>query len=179
MPVLAQTFFTLVRRHLVTLMLLSVGHIIMNLKLFVHYLLDEAVSGLESGDVVSGDHDSGLLGDVTGGLLSAMLDDEAAETTKIHILIFGYRFDDCLHESFNNCLHLSLLKAGVLGDLVYDVCLCHFCKYLITNFLPFNFWDCKNRVIFLEIKDKNVNLSVIFFGTMIDRQRETDFLLTF
>ena len=43
----------------------------------------EHLGGLESGDLVLGDDDGGVLGNVTGGLLRAGLDDEAAETAQV------------------------------------------------------------------------------------------------
>ena len=63
-----------------------------------------------------------LAGDVAGGLLGAVLDDEAAETTEIH----GLAGDDgSLHhlgELFDHAHDLDLLDAGGLGNFVDDIC---------------------------------------------------------
>ena len=57
--------------------------------LFVRNSGHEGLGGLESGDVVSGDDDGCILADVTTGLLCALLDDEAAEATKVDVLTLG------------------------------------------------------------------------------------------
>ena len=93
--------------------------------LFLLHGIDEDLRGLESRDVVSGDGHRLLLGDVAGGLLGAVLDDEAAEATEIHGLsgddgIFHY-----LGELFDNALNLNFLNAGLFGNLIDDFCLCH------------------------------------------------------
>ncbi len=86
--VLAQALFTLVRRHLMSFSLFSAWH---NKRMLILFLLfhgvDENLGRLESRDVMSGDGHGRLLGDVAGGLLSPMLDDEAAETTKVNGLL--------------------------------------------------------------------------------------------
>ena len=63
MTILAKTLLTLVRRHLMTLVLLSVWHNCYYLRFvnFLLYLTCKALSGLESGDTVLGNSDSGVL----------------------------------------------------------------------------------------------------------------------
>ena len=128
MTVLAKTFFTLVGSHLVTLMLLSVRHNLKILEVLGFILLHlrcEALCGLESGDVVFGNGDRRVLRDVAGNLLGALLHDEAAETTEIHVIFLGERRLDALHESLDDSLHLHFLDAGAFCDFAYDICLCH------------------------------------------------------
>ena len=100
MTVLAQSFFTLVRRHLVAFTFFSVWHDVVNYKglltiIVSVYLVDgggllhlvhEHLSGLESRNLVLGDNDNSVLADVAGGLLSALLHDEAAKTTEEHVV---------------------------------------------------------------------------------------------
>lgn len=71
------------------------------------------------------DHSLGLC-HVTGCLVCTMLNDETAETTEENILIGCERIFYTFHETFHDCKDFCLLKTGVLGDLGYDVCLCHF-----------------------------------------------------
>ena len=54
MSVLAQAFLTLVRSHFMSLMLLSVRHNILILKVFLADLGDESLGGLESGHLWAG-----------------------------------------------------------------------------------------------------------------------------
>ena len=126
MSVLAQAFLTLVRSHLVSLMLLSVRHNYVILKVFEFANLGhESLGGLESRDVVGGDHDGGVLGDVTRGLLRTGLDGKATEATEIHILALGEGILHAFHEAFNNILHFDSFDASAFCDFVYDFSLCH------------------------------------------------------
>ena len=126
MSVLAQAFLTLVRSHLMSLMLLSVRHNMNNLKgfLFAHFR-DERLGGLESRHVVSGDHDGGILGNVASRLLCTCLYREAAEAAKIDILSVGQGVLDAFHEVLNNALHFDFLNASALSDLIYDFSFSH------------------------------------------------------
>ena len=72
-----------------------------------------------------GNGDGGVLRDVAGHLRCALLDDEAAETAQVYIIIIGQRSLDALHESLDDCLYLHLLNAGALSDFAYDICLGH------------------------------------------------------
>ena len=84
MPVLAQTLLTLVRGHLMPLVLFSVWHNSRDLKLVLLDGSNENLGRLERGNVVLRDGHGGSLGDVARSLLSPMLDDEAAETTEVN-----------------------------------------------------------------------------------------------
>ena len=144
MTILAKTLLTLVRRHLMTLVLLSVWHNcntiyrlnvcivalgsspLSNRLMFadpsVYYpryvvgtllnLACEALRWLESWDVVLRDGDSSILRDITSDLHSALLDDEAAEATKIYVLTINHCVLNALHESLYDSLNLNLLNAG-------------------------------------------------------------------
>ena len=63
MTILAKTLLTLVRRHLMTLVLLSVWHNCYYLRVVncLFYLTCKALSGLECGDTVLRNSDSGVL----------------------------------------------------------------------------------------------------------------------
>ena len=89
MSVLAQAFLTLVRSHLVSLVLLSVRHSYEFLKGFLVLLAHfhhEGLGRLECGNVVGGNHDRRVLGNIAGRFLRAGLDREAAEAAEIDIL---------------------------------------------------------------------------------------------
>ena len=108
--VLAQALFTLVRRHFMSFSFLTARHntvvcLFVNGLFFLHGV-DEDLGGLESRDVVRGDGHRLLLGDVAGGLLGAVLDDEAAEATEVNRLAGD---DGILHhfgELLDNTLYL-------------------------------------------------------------------------
>lgn len=48
-----------------------------------------------------GNGDGRILRDVAGNLLGALLYDETAETTEIHVVFVGQRRLDAIHESLN------------------------------------------------------------------------------
>ena len=64
----------------------------------VLYLLHEHFGRLESGNAVLRDDDCSVLGDVTGSLLRANLDDEAAKSAQIHIFAMCERIFHDFHE---------------------------------------------------------------------------------
>ena len=156
MSVLTQAFLTLVRSHLMSLMLLSVRHNYKVLKGFLFaYLRDESLRGLEGGNIVGRDHDGRVLGDVASGLLGTGLHREAAEATEIDILPIGKRILHTFHETFNNTLHFDSFNACAFRDFIYDFSLCHGMFLLIWLMLKVyiaRFEGCKNRSIFLIIK---------------------------
>ena len=91
--ILAKTLLTLVRRHFVSLMLLSVWHNKLGLKNYIDklllYFVYEYLSRLESWDVVSWNCHSSVLSNVSSSLLSSVLDDEATESTEIYWVTLG------------------------------------------------------------------------------------------
>ena len=126
MSVLAQAFLTLVRGHLVPLMLLSVRHNIYNLKGFlVAHLGNERLGRLESRNVVGGDDDGGVLGDVAGGLLRTGLHGKATKSTEIDILTIRQGVLHAIHEAFHDALHFDSLDASALSDFVYNFSFSH------------------------------------------------------
>lgn len=78
------------------------------------YGLEEHFCGLESGNVVFGDNHRRVLGDVTGGLFCALLEDEAAEAAEIHVLFLREGILDLIHEGFNNGEGRSLVNTSLL-----------------------------------------------------------------
>ena len=121
MSVLAQALLALVRSHLVSLMLLSVRHNYYFLKVFLFANLgNESLGWLESGDVVSGDDDGGVLRDVACGLLRAGLDGKATESTEINVLAVGQGVLYTLHEAFHYTLYLYSFDAGTFGNFIDD-----------------------------------------------------------
>ena len=79
-----------------------------------------------------GNGDGGVLGDITGHLLGALLHDETAEAAKIDVVLMGQRRLDALHESLDDSLHLHLFDSGALSDFAYDISLGH-SLYCIKN----------------------------------------------
>ena len=67
-----------------------------------------------------------VLTDVAGRLGGAVLDDEAAEATQVHVLLL---FEHALLHGFHEALyydgHLFLLQAGLLSNLTDDICFRH------------------------------------------------------
>lgn len=100
MTVLSQTFFALVRGHLVAFSFLSAGHCSEKLEVNILVMIFRASAGLfhlfhehfgrlESGDFVLGDDDGGVLGDVAGCFFGAYFDDEATEAAEVHVFAVG------------------------------------------------------------------------------------------
>ena len=127
MSILAQTFFALVGRHLVSLVFLSVRHFKTTILLFytLFNVVDESLGGLEGRNIVCGDDDGGVLGDVTTSLLSTFFDNEATKTTEVDVFAFGERLLNNIHEFFNGSLDGDLLDTGFLCNLCNNFCLCH------------------------------------------------------
>lgn len=65
------------------------------------YIFHEHFSRLESGDVVLGDDDCSILGNVAGCFFRTFLDDEATEAAKIYIVAMSERVFD--HHSPHTC----------------------------------------------------------------------------
>lgn len=84
--------------------------------LFSDFFL-EAVSGFESGYIVSRNNECGVLADVTGCLLGTDLYDERAETTEIHVFAVCGTVLHYGHELFDYGYNRSLVDAGCLCDL--------------------------------------------------------------
>ena len=95
------------------------------------YLGCEALSGLESRNVVLGDRDGRVLRDVTSHLRCTLLDDEATKTTEIINVTVYERTLHAVHEGLNASHNLHLLHAGVFSDFAYDICLSHI--YFVLN----------------------------------------------
>ena len=91
MSVLSQSFFALVRRHLMSFLLLSAWHDRENYMLIISLLfpygLSKSLGGLEGGNLVLRNCDCGVLEDIAGSLGSSFLGDEATETSQIYILV--------------------------------------------------------------------------------------------
>jgi len=129
MSILTQAFLTLVRSHLMSLMLLSVRHNNIVLKGFLLADLgDERLGGFERGNVVSRDDDGRIFRDVASGLLGTGLHREATEATKIDVFTVGQGILDAFHEAFNDALHFKALYASAFSDFINDFSLCHFYK---------------------------------------------------
>ena len=86
MSILAQTFLTFVRRHLMSLPFLTAWHNSKSLtKLFLNYV-HKYLCRFERRDIVSRNSHSRILGDVSCGFFGSVLDDEAAETKQINCI---------------------------------------------------------------------------------------------
>ncbi len=71
-----------------------------------------------------------IFGNVACRLLPAMLADECAETAKIDMLPGNYGTTDLFHKFLDNNRNGCGLDARFLGELLYDICFGHFCKFL-------------------------------------------------
>ena len=94
--------------------------------------VDEALGGLEGGQVVGFDNERCVLRDVASGLLCAVLDDEAAEATEVDVFAIGEAAADLLHECLYSGTNFSFSDARLLGNDVDDFCLCHFAFSLMV-----------------------------------------------
>ena len=132
--VLSQAFFALVRRHLVSFVFLTVWH---SIKIFVVFLLldsvHEGLSRLEGRNLVGRDGDGDVLANITAGLLSSRLDDEATEASQIHVFTLGHGVLHNFHEILNNILDSTFLNAGLACDFSNDFCFSHFFTYFMVN----------------------------------------------
>ena len=112
MSVLAQTFFTFVRCHFMSFTFFTAGHNKKKIKrLFLHSRY-EYLCRLEGRNVVGGDCQRGVLGDVPSSLLRAMLDDETSKPPEVNGVTLGERILHGLHKCLNYCLYLIFLNAG-------------------------------------------------------------------
>lgn len=108
------------------------------LRLFLHGV-EEHLGGLEVRNVMLGDNHRRVLRDVASGLLSALLEDEAAKAAEINVLFVGKSALHLFHERFNYCECCCFVNASLLGDVADDFCFCHFCvndyKFVIMGFI--------------------------------------------
>ena len=91
MSVLSQSFFALVRRHLMSFLFLSAWHSREYYMLIINFLLSDSLSKglsrLEGGNLVLGNGDGGVLEDVTGSLSGSLLGYEASKTSQVNVLV--------------------------------------------------------------------------------------------
>ena len=130
MTVLSQSFFTLVRRHLMSFLLITVGHSCkysMGLRINALVIdgLHENLGGLEGRNVVLGDDNRGFLGNVAGRLCGAFFEDKAAKASEEDFVAAGERVLYSFHKCLDSGKHGSFLDTRLLGNLVYDICFCH------------------------------------------------------
>jgi hypothetical protein len=119
--------------------------------LFLFNGANEALGGLEGRDVVCRDGNGSFAGDIAGGLLGAVLDDKATETTEVHRITCYQGTFYHVGEFFNNCQYLRLLQTGGFGYFVYNLCLSHsFYSFYSLVFTTEN--QRKIRLYFLQIK---------------------------
>lgn len=94
-------------------------------RLEIFQIFHEHFGGLEGGDFVFGDDNSGVQGDVAGSLLGAGFDDEAAEAAEIDWLAVSERVFNNFHELFDSLKNIGAFDTGSLRNLVYDFCFGH------------------------------------------------------
>lgn len=109
----------------------------------------EGFGGLERRNLVLRNDQSGVLGDVAGGLLSSALHYEAAEATEIHVLVLLQRFLHVLHERFYYYEDIRSVQACLFGNLGHNFCFCHdvINSYL---FLIINILFVDNNILFIR-----------------------------
>lgn len=88
--------------------------------------LNEHGSGLERRNLVLGNDDGGVLGDVACSFGCASLHNKTSKATEKDILSAGERILYNSHELLNHGEHGSLLDAGRTGNLVHYISFCHF-----------------------------------------------------
>ena len=72
-----------------------------------------------------------VLGNITGSLGGAVLNGECSESTQIDILLVLCQTDaDFFHESFYTSGNILAWDAGLLCNVLDDLCLCHFSLYI-------------------------------------------------
>jgi len=82
---------------------------------------------------VSGDGDGCAFCDVAGCLGCALFHDERTETAKIYGLAFLYGSFEGFDCGINNICNCDLFNSGSFCNLIYDVCFCHNCMFLIIS----------------------------------------------
>jgi hypothetical protein len=130
MSVLSQTFFSLMSGHFMSLSFLTTGHsskdFVCLLKLFGFlHSVHKGLAGLEGRDIVSGDGDGFVLGNIAGRLGSSFFDDETSKTSQINVLTSHHGILDRRHKHFNDGLHTVLVKTGLVGNLIHDISFSH------------------------------------------------------
>ena len=87
--------------------------------------LHEGLGRLEGGNIVLGDDERRILGDIACGLLCTTLEDETAEATEIDILAIGHILLHCGHKGLNRVEHDEFVNTRLLGNGIDDVCFGH------------------------------------------------------
>lgn len=124
MTVQTQTFLAFVRRHFMPFSFLSARH---DLSLYVFLNAgQESFGRFESGNVVGGDFDRGVLRNIAARLLGAGLDDEAAKASQINILPGNHVVLNDIHERFHGGQYDRFFQTRLSGDFGYYFCFCHF-----------------------------------------------------
>lgn len=88
-------------------------------------LVFEFFAGFEFRDVVCGNHDGGVLGDIATGFLGAAHNLESTKTTEIYVLTVGHGVLDGGHHLLNNVEGCGFVDTSFLVNLRYDFCFCH------------------------------------------------------
>lgn len=92
---------------------------------YLFHFFHEHFCGLESWDLVFGNDDSSILGDIAGSLFAAGLYDEASETTEVNVFTVSQRVLHNFHKLFDGDKYVGLVDACSFGNFVNDVGFSH------------------------------------------------------
>ena len=95
------------------------------------YVLHESLGRLEGGNVVLGNDNGGILGNITSRLLCTLFQDEATETTEVNVFLIDERVLNRGHKGFYNYESGRFIYTSLLGDIGYDVCFSHIVFVLV------------------------------------------------
>ena len=116
--------------------------------LFFFYGIDKALGRFESRDIVCRNGHGGFAGDVAGGLLGTVLDDEAAETAEVHRVACNQGAFDHIGKFLYHCQNLGFLNTGSLCYFVYNFCLSQ--SFYSFNRLVFNLKIMAKLALFFQ-----------------------------
>ena len=86
---------------------------------------DEALGRLETGKVMSGNGDGGVLRYVASCLLGTVLHDETTETAEVDVLLIYHAVSHYVHKSFYGSHYFAFGDASLFRNDVDDVCFSH------------------------------------------------------
>ena len=88
-------------------------------------LIDEDFSRLKAGNEMLIDNDRGIAGNVSGNFFLSLFIDETSESTNIDIMAAGHGIFYNGKEGFNRGSDICFIDAGLLCDLIDNVCFRH------------------------------------------------------
>jgi len=133
MSVFPESFLTLMRRHLMSFPLLSAWHNVLFYLVFNFW--HKCFGWFKRWDIVRRNDKRSISWNITSCFFSPFLYYKTSKTSQINIFTIHQRIFYCFHKCFYSFLHSQLFNSCVLRNFINDVCLCHFLKYLVFNYL--------------------------------------------